>query len=398
MEKAKNRNIKFGYALIAINNAFFWYAPWLLFVYQYIDIRQATLLQLIGLVTRVLAEIPTGAVADLMGKRKTLIIAFVLTAVGETVMAFSTNFHQFALVYVLIGLGYSFYSGTIDAFMYDTLVEHKAENEYPKVLSKINAVTNISTAVATIVGGYLYRYWGGLPFLLTGFTKFVGVFIAFLVTEPKVDTFIFSLKNLIGQTTKGIEHLFNKKMIMYTLLLVLMGSFSTIAYEILDDVAVVDWGYTAMGISILYTAVILLSVPSGFLYEKVSKKFRPSLLVSGGILILVANYLFSPAINVVVWTALFLIRVVYAPLKKAAITDIINRNVSSNIRATTLSTYELIIKLPFVILGTFIGATMKDIGVRNFSVMFSATLLILFGVFVIFRAIAKGKFSKSRLQ
>lgn len=373
----KNRNIKLGYLLTAINNAFFWYAPWLLFLYQFIDIREATILQLIGLVTRTIAEIPTGALADLMGKKKTLIIAFLLTGIGETTMAFSSSFPYFALAYIIISLGYSFYSGTIDAFMYDSLLETGEEKHYSEVLSKSSAYTNIATALATISGGLLYQIWGGLPFLLTGLTKFVGVAVSLMVSEPKVDTFVFSLKNFFNQNIKGITHLFNRNMIKATLLMILMGSFSTVAYEILDDVAVVDWGYSATGISILYTLVIFLSIPSSFLYDRISKKIKPSTLVMGGVIILVLNYLLSPLINTLIWTFLFLLRVVYSPLKKAAITDMINCKVTSNIRATTLSTYELLIRVPFVVFGVMIGSTMKEVGVRQFSSYFSILLLSL---------------------
>ena len=187
----KIRNIRLGYWIIALNNAFFWYAPWLLFVYRFIDIRQATILQLAGMVTRILSEIPTGAFSDLVGKRRTLIIALLLSATGEILMSFSTNFTQFILVYIVIALGQSFYSGTIDAFMYDSLVEKKEENKYPSVLSRSNVFLSVSTAIATISGGFLFQFWGGLPFLLTGMAKLLGVLFTLFVTEPKVDTIIF---------------------------------------------------------------------------------------------------------------------------------------------------------------------------------------------------------------
>ena len=379
-----NRNIRLGYWLIAINNAFFWYAPWLLFLYQFIDIKQATTLQLVGLLTGMVAEVPTGALADLIGKKRTLAIAFALTAAGEVAMAFSSSFVFFSLAYVVMGLGYSFYSGTIDAFMYDSLVEDGAEDRYPAVLSRSSAYLNISTAIATIVGGLLYRFWGGLPFLITGLTKIVGLCISLMIKEPKVDTFVFSMSNFLKQNMKGLAHLFNRNMVDKTLLLILMGSFSTVAYEILDDVAVVDWGYNATGISILYTAVIVLSVPSGLFYDRVARRIKPSLLVAGGILILGINYLFAPLINSFIWTTIFLVRVVYGPIKKAAITETINQGVTSNIRATTLSTYELLIRIPFVVFGVAIGSAMQGWGVRNFSMIFSFTLLGFFAVYLLF--------------
>ena len=339
------------------------------------------------------AEVPTGALADLIGKKRTLAIAFALTAAGEVAMAFSSSFVFFSLAYVVMGLGYSFYSGTIDAFMYDSLVEDGAEDRYPAVLSRSSAYLNISTAIATIVGGLLYRFWGGLPFLITGLTKIVGLCISLMIKEPKVaaiilprDTLNISSKfsMIVFSDKEWLAHLFNRNMVDKTLLLILMGSFSTVAYEILDDVAVVDWGYNATGISILYTAVIVLSVPSGLFYDRVARRIKPSLLVAGGILILGINYLFAPLINSFIWTTIFLVRVVYGPIKKAAITETINQGVTSNIRATTLSTYELLIRIPFVVFGVAIGSAMQGWGVRNFSMIFSFTLLGFFAVYLLF--------------
>lgn len=383
----RSRNIKLGYWLVALNNAFFWYAPWLLFVYQYIDIQQATVLQLIGMVIRIVSEVPTGTICDLLGKKKTLMVAFFLTAVGETTMAFSTNFIGFTVAYVIINFGYSFYSGTMDAFTYDSLAETNDLDQYPKVLSRSNAYLNLSTAVATIAGGFLFRFWGGLPFLVTGMTKFLGLIVTFFITEPKVDTYVFSLVNFVEVTKKGFKQLFSKRMMKFTVLLLIIGAFSTVTYEILDDAAVVNWGYGATGISILYTSLLVFSIPSSFVYDKIAKKIKSEVLVILAILLLGLNYLLAPWLDVYVWTGLFFLRVIYSPIKKAVVTDILNQHTDSNIRATTLSTYELVIKLPFVILGVPIGMALKVFGVRSFSVLFSVLLFLSLAIYLLFKRI-----------
>jgi len=387
----KNRNISLSYIIAALNNAFFWYAPWLLFVYKYINIEQATILQLVGLVVRSIAEVPTGAVSDLLGKKRTLMIALLLSAIGEIYMGFSTSFIQFIIVYIIIGLGQSFYSGTIDAFIYDSLLEKNQTKEYPKVLGKSNAWVSIATAMATITGGFLFQIWAGLPFVVTGVAKLFGLLTVFFITEPSVDSLAFSFKNFIKMTGQGFSNLFSRQLINCTLLLLIAGSFSTIAYEILDDVAVVDWGYNAVGISILYTAAILVSIPSGFLYSYVSKKLKLKTLILFGGLFLASNYLLSLWINVFIWTGLFLIRVLYSPIKKAAIMDTLNQNTDSSIRATTISTYELLNKLPFVLFGIPIGILMKDFGVKSFSVGFAVTLVILLITYILFNKFHQNK-------
>ena len=107
------------------------------------------------------------------------------------------------------------------------------------------------------------------------------------------------------------------------------------------------------------------------------KRIKLEFLIILGVLFLVLNYIFSLWTNVYVWTFLFLIRCFYSPIKKSAIMDSLNRNSSSDIRATTISTYELLSRLPFAFLGIPIGSILKDYGIKFFSVGFSALLLVL---------------------
>lgn len=132
----KSNNILLGYVLIGLQNTFFWYAVWLLYLFKFIDITQLVFLQAVGLVTSVIAEVPTGALSDLIGKKKTLQIAFLVTGIGEVALSFSRDFSQFLATWVVLNVGYSFFSGTMEAFIYDSLVEKGEEHKYSKVLSK----------------------------------------------------------------------------------------------------------------------------------------------------------------------------------------------------------------------------------------------------------------------
>lgn len=391
MQLLKNKNITLGLILVALQNALFWYAPWLLFLLNYIDISQVAILQSIGLVVSVLTEVPTGAISDLIGKKKTLQLAFLLAAVFEISVALSTSFTLFAICWAGQFLASSFYSGTMEAFMYDSLVESKSEDKYPKVVLQMNASQNAATAFATLIGGFLYQYWIGLPFFLTGLLKLVGLGLTFFITEPKVDTDKFSFQQFIKQTRLGFNHLFQRSMLKYFIVLLLFGVFMEISYELLDDIAVVDWGYDEVGISIVYTSAILIAIPASFLYEAVRKRVAPYVLVMIGIILLALNYTFSPWINVTIWTALFFLRVFFSPIRTSAISEILNTQTPSNIRATTLSTYQLLRKLPFVFLAVFIGSAMQNWGVRVFSMYFGISLFVLLGLYIAIIAYRKNR-------
>lgn len=370
------KNINLSYVLVFLNNSFFWYAPWLLYLLNYISFTQAAILQSIGLFTSVISEVPTGALADLIGKKKTLNFAFLLTGIGEIYMAFSKSYPQFIISYIALNVGYSFYSGTMEAFTYDTLVSDKKESAYNKVISRFHAFSNAGTAISSVIGGFLYSLWLGLPFFATGVTKLIGLVVSLFIDEPDVDTDKFSWSAFISQSKKGFRHLFDKKLFGFTTLLLSFSVFHVFAYEIIDDLMVIDYGYAAKAIGILYAVSVFIAIPSSLLYEKISKKIPPVKLIYIGILIIALHYIFTPWIGIYVWSGLFLLRVAYSPLRSNALSEIINKNTDSKIRATTLSTYSMLKIIPFVLLSGLLGAQIENLGARKFVSIFYGLMLL----------------------
>lgn len=164
-----------------------------------------------------------------------------------------------------------------------------------------------------------------------------------------------------------------------SILLISFGAFFTVNFELLDDVAVVDFGYEAVGIGILYAVVTILTVPSALLYEKLASRYKPFALIGFSAFLLFLNYIFSPWVNIYMWTGLFMARVIYSPIRTSAITEAINVRTPSSIRATTISTYELLRRIPFVLLAGQIGMMMETIGVKMFSFWFAVLIAIIVG-------------------
>ena len=370
-----SKNLNIVYLMVSLFNRCLWYAPWLLYVYQFLDVSQVVTLTSITLITAIVTEVPTGAISDLVGKKKTLQLALITAASSEILTIFATEFWQFALLWMVTTLGFSFYSGTMEAFIYDTLVEKHEEEKYPLAISKMQRFRNMAIVIASVSGGFMFKFWPGAIFFFTGLAKIIALMLSTQITEPKVDTDHFSWTNFIKQNYKGFSHLFSKKMFNNTILILIFGCFFVLSYEILDDLAVVDWGLTASQIGILYAIGTFLSVPASYLYPKISRKFTSKVLIKIGIGILIVNYIFSPHINATIWIAIFFLRVFYSPIRDSAISELINQETESKIRATTLSTYELARRIPYALLAVPLGIMMKSTGIKVFSSYFALTLL-----------------------
>ncbi|MDQ1536505.1 MAG: hypothetical protein QOE58_898, partial [Actinomycetota bacterium] len=117
---------------------------------------------LVGLV----AEVPSGAVADRFSRRGALVAGGLLQACGYAVWILQPAFAGFAIGFVLWGLGGSLVSGAREALLYDGLLAAGAEDQYARISGWVVAaglIADLPTAVAATVlfakGGYLLVGW-----------------------------------------------------------------------------------------------------------------------------------------------------------------------------------------------------------------------------------------------
>lgn len=113
MERQMKRNISLVYILTALNYSWFWIAIWVLFYLRFIDYAGIGILESVMITTSFLGEIPTGAIGDLLGKKKTLILAFLLSALGNLTMGLSPSFGILLIMISFIALRKNKYIKTI---------------------------------------------------------------------------------------------------------------------------------------------------------------------------------------------------------------------------------------------------------------------------------------------
>jgi MFS family permease len=116
-----------------------------------------------------LFEIPTGVVADTRGRRASFLLSEATLAVGTLayvgVAAIHGGLLLFCLAGVVLGLGYTFYSGAVEAWLVDALKATGYTRELDGVFAKASIVSSIAMIVGTIGGGLLGQVNLALPYL-----------------------------------------------------------------------------------------------------------------------------------------------------------------------------------------------------------------------------------------
>jgi len=118
----------------------------------------------------VLFEIPTGIVADTVGRRASFLLSVVIVFAGTLgyvgVWAAGGGLFLFCAVSVLLGLGYTFYSGAVEAWLVDALRATGFEGQLDRVFARGSMVTGAAMLVGTVGGGALGHFDLAFPFLL----------------------------------------------------------------------------------------------------------------------------------------------------------------------------------------------------------------------------------------
>lgn len=146
-----------------------------------LSLEQFALLNAVWALTIVVAEVPSGALADLLGRKRLLVATSLLMVLEMALLGFMPLGHPTLMFWVFFanrvisGLAEALASGTDEALAYDTLVEHGLTDCWPHVLERQMRAQNVGYMVGMTLGALVYDAsalnrifaWLSLPPLIT---------------------------------------------------------------------------------------------------------------------------------------------------------------------------------------------------------------------------------------
>jgi MFS family permease len=333
----------------------------------------------------VVFEIPSGYLADVLGRKNTLIAGALLGTAGYVAYSFSFGFTGFLIAEIVLGAGQSMISGADSALLYDTLAEHEKEEQYTRYEGNTISIGNFAESFAGLAGGLLALISLRVPFYAQAMVAFIAIPAAFtlhepskgtgssvmrfrdiwyvvrvaLFTDPKLRINIF-FSSVIGTATLSMAWFVQPVFkfagvplalygILWTGLNVSAGVFSALAYKV----------ERTLGEK---TTLILIcaSIPAGFILT--------AFIDSQWVLLILMLFYF--------------VRGIATPVLK----DYINRLTKSDMRATVLSVRSFVIRILFAIIAPLMGrvSDVYDIGVSLMvsGIIFAIILLPLLIIYI----------------
>ena len=325
-----------------------------------ISLTQVQILQSWFMFWFFILEIPTGAIADYVGRKHSIALGALIVAVAVLVYGSVPKFEIFLLGEFLFAAAMALMSGADEALLYDSLKEAGRQEERKKIFWKANSFHLLGMLIAAPIGSFIASRLGlNMPMIFSAIPYLLAGLVAWSIREPAIRQTKSESKRYLDIVKKGFSFLRNHKVLRLLALDAIVVASS--AYFII-------WLYQpllrSVGIGIFYLgvihAVLVLSeilVSSNF--ERLTKLFgsdKRYLRVSA-IVVVLSFLLVAAWPNVVTISILVILGGGFGLTRLPLMSAYMNKFIPSEQRATILSSISMFRRFGLVILNPLIGFT-----------------------------------------
>src|ERR1700741_4171818 len=157
--------------LSTLASSFIWGINTLFLLDAGLSITEAFAANAFFTVGQVIFEVPTGVIADTVGRRASYLLGTVTLFISTAFYLYLWHIHGafwlWAVASILLGLGFTFFSGATEAWLVDGLHATKYEGTLDSAFSKGQIVGGIAMLTGTVGGGVVAQFTNlGVPYIL----------------------------------------------------------------------------------------------------------------------------------------------------------------------------------------------------------------------------------------
>ena len=200
----------------------------LFFLANNLNMTQVMILETIFTIALFFFEIPSGAFADKVGRKTSLVLSNLSLCISFVIFGLGNSFFAFMIAQIFTALFWALKSGADSAFIYDSLKELKREKEYSKIFGIGSSIWMFILASLGLVSTYLSTYLGFrmLFFISAGFF-FIGFLIALTFKEPPIHKHLQE-PNYFKHIGNALKFTYNHKIVRN--LIIYYGLFAALSH------------------------------------------------------------------------------------------------------------------------------------------------------------------------
>ncbi|MCX6716698.1 MAG: MFS transporter [Candidatus Taylorbacteria bacterium] len=262
-----------------------------------LNLFQVNLVNAIYFLTLFLCEIPTGAFADIFGRKKSFVTACALMSISMFVYGSSHTFAGFVLAEIIAAVGSTFRSGAFQAWLVDSLKHFGHDGEdLNHIFGRENLIRQIGGAVGAVAGSYLAARNPALPWFAGGTVMALTTVFAFLIMKEEyfvrgVFSFKKGLHSMRNVALSSIRYGMDHKAVRFILIITCIQIFSIQALNMYWQVFFKNLKVSEEHLGFLYTGMMFAVALGAFVISKLKCKGREkkmiiqSQVLAGGLVI-----------------------------------------------------------------------------------------------------------------
>jgi MFS family permease len=395
-DQLKN-NVKVSYVYNFLTQLNMSSAIWVLYLaFRGMSLIEIGLLESVYHLTGVLFELPTGVIADIYGKRFSVIAGRIISIVSCLLMITADGFWGFAIAFSLSAAALNLHSGAAEALVYDSLKIVGEEDKYKVIWGNLAFAMSIAQGAAVLLGGILADVKFLYVYIVGTVIQIAALGVSYQFCEPPVPKeHKKPSENLFFlQFTTSLKVLRERKTVLYVMLFsALAGSLQTTVF-FYSQKYFSDMSYSKTAIAIICALGSLMEgVSSKYAYKlEKTMQLRGTLISIACINIFsLAGLAFVQRLSII----FFLLITVSGGVGFTLFSDYINKGIPSEYRATILSCDSLLFSLFMIGIFPLVGWIAEKM---SFSVTFGMMALLYMPVMIFLAAKLKKHTHKELIE
>lgn len=345
----------------------------------------------ISYIVGLIAEIPTGAFADNLGRKQSALLGVLLVATVPLTVYFGGNFNAYIIAAIIGGIGSAFISGSLESHLYE--LPEVDKTKYRKIIIQETFFWQSGLIFSAALGGLMYRLMPILPFIVQTLSFVIAAYLIWLITtvdqktkQQNHQTLTKRIEQYIRTNKEGFLHLFQKKALWP--LLVFGSTLSMVMWmsiENLNEAGMIHYGLApaVRGLYLAGAKVIALIIMFGLILKKLKTDNQKLLYLCLMTICVFTFYSFGiKSIFLIGFIAFNLI----SSVMDNFIRPIIHDHLKNQWRATAMSSYSFICNLYKAIASVALGFVLQQNGIvfvqRIMLLMFIVVALPALGIFL----------------
>ena len=393
-------NIWKFYALEVLSGFTFFYNEIVVLYYQHFHLTftEISIIMVTAMAATVVFEVPTGAFADLYGRKVSLFLSGVLGLCGLVLIAGSSTFPFFVAASFFLGLAFAFSSGARNALLYDSLKELNREKEYLKVKSRLEAIFLVIGIIAAYFGPYFFSYNVRFPYYMSVLAG-LGLTVSVLsLYEPQMPRAKMTLTIHYRQMKEGALFTVRHSTVVWLIAFSILGAIVWRVFgELMCAPYIIGIGFTVKQFGII--AVIATTIQTGFVFfadkieNAIGERNSFILFICVESLVLLSIY-YARSYVIALLLGVFWS---FSTFNELIIENYVNHHLHKENRATVLSVHSMGTAVSGIVFLFGFGAII-DGSSLSFAILLLTIIMVIGGVALLFVGYCKQQVDNSKIE